>query len=220
MKVALPFLLLGIAIGYFLPRATPGEETLSNQEKRQIRTGIRNQLERSVPARPIAEFEDLNDDEMEKKISDLSNEEVRAQIKAVLSEVDPFDGLTDGYFLLEALLKRLAIEDFHGNIAWLESSFPSTSQSLKIRIFEAFAQHNYDGAMTYAESLLGDKVTEKLFESLFRMSFTHENSAVEKAFMLMGTSEDGTSGGSVEFSDQFDFKSFADLLIQKGTSLG
>jgi hypothetical protein len=222
MKIAIFFLLLGIAIGYFLPRAASGKEALVDQSERKVRTESGSRSERPVSARPMAEFEDLSDDELEEKVSSLSNEEIRAQIKAVLSEVDPFDGLDDGYDLMEALLERLAIEDFHGTLVWLESSLPtSTYLSLRERVFETYVDHDFYAALTYAESLPNEEVNEELWNSLFAHSFSHGNSAVEKAFMLFGTSGKGSYDGKrVKFPAEFNFNSFANLLVQKTSTHG
>ena len=221
MKFTIPFLLLGIAIGYFIPRVTSEKETGLGKNEQSIRLGTRSSGERSVTARPMFEFEDLVGEELAEKVSSLSRDEIRVQIKAVLSGVDPFNGLIDGHDLLEELLSRASIDDFHGTLTWMESCLPKSVQlSLRDKMFETYAEYDFHAAMTYAESLTDEAANNEVLDFLFFESFKYGNSAVEKSFELMRVSEGGSSGGMVSFPDDFDFQSFADLSLQKISALG
>jgi len=224
MKPALQFLLglsLGISVIWIAQTPTaPSQESTPPPKTRQPRSPSSSRLHLNSTATQQAEknylaLTDKNNDKPP-PLTKLSTSDLQNLILHLLTKTDPLTGMNypDRNHLEEAI-QQLAKLDLPATCQWIDNTFPEKLRNTfyKDVIDSAFKDKPLE-ALDFAKQHLDTKNVSRVAGTLF---ITTDPLTTEVANALVANSlfDSGSTGSSSDFSDDFDFLTFAQTSLDQ-----
>ncbi len=187
---------------------------------------LKNQRRAAIKSKgPSADVMDLKDSlietyssKHEKLLTGLSAVKLHELVKVIEGEANFIDGLDyRAESALGAILNELAKQDIDGMASWLKSQYePELSDKILEDWFRGQKQMDKRTAFELAKAYIGEKALSGLAGN-FMLYGNKDGVTTEDTLYYLDyvPVSGGSSGSDIKFSEDFDFRAFADKSLQR-----